>query len=235
MNRTIILATLKERFSTPTRWYSVVLLFALPIWWAHSVPAQAGNPVQSLWGALLVWLLGTGIIGEEISGGTILLVLSRPVRRWEYVVSKWAALALLTAVIVLVQALAIGAIQVEHRALIEPFVFAGTVLSSLMLGLGSAAVLVFFSVLIPSGREISGVGVVYLIGWLLKIFGPLFQHPALGRAGEEVLALLYPAVTFTPGAGVPWVAVTQWASSTTIALLAAVVALNRKELSYAAG
>jgi ABC-type Na+ efflux pump permease subunit len=199
------------------------------------MPAEAGNPVRSLWGALLVWLLGTGIIGEEISGGTILLVLSRPVRRWEYVVSKWTALSALTAVIVLVQALAIAAIQVRNQGAVDPWTFGFTVLSSLMLGMGSAAVLIFFSVMIPAGREISAVGVVYLVGSLCKILGPVFQHPWLGHAGEELVSLLYPTVTFVRGGGIPWVAVTQWASSTYIALLAAVVALNRKELSYAAG
>ncbi len=46
------------------------------------------------WAPWVVWVMGTGLVGTEMSQGSLVLVLTRPVRRWEYVLSKWAGLVL---------------------------------------------------------------------------------------------------------------------------------------------
>ena len=55
----------------------------------------AGTWTQSASSAwVLVWILGTGLLGQERAEGTLPLLLSRPVSRMGYVLSRWAGLVL---------------------------------------------------------------------------------------------------------------------------------------------
>ncbi len=236
MNPTIILTTLRERFSAKNRWFSVVLMFALPLFYAYAMPQLKESGVTGIWGALLVWMLGAGIIGEEVSAGTLLLVLARPIRRWEYVLSKWIALAALTAAILALQALALAAIAVRGGQLLDPALAGLRLAEALLLGTGSASVLILFSVLVPGGKEVSSIMLAWAGGWLLQVLGPYLGWMWLFHAGEGVVRLIYPTVSLGAGGGVGTAyAVLTWAMTTAVTLLAAVVAFNRRELSYAAG
>jgi hypothetical protein len=236
MNPTLIRTTLRERFSAINRWVSVILLFALPIFYAYAMPQMKGASVTGIWGALLVWMLGAGIIGEDISNGTILLVLARPIRRWEYVMSKWAALSILTVSILVAQALATTAVLIRTQQTVLPAEVLLRVVESILLGTGSAAVVVMFSVLVAGGKEVSSIMLCWAAGWGMTALGTWQHLPWLSTLGGSVVNILYPAVALGGmsliGAGM---VVLRWSAAISLLLLGAVAVINRKEFSYSAG
>lgn len=235
MNRTIILTTLRERFSAPNRWFAAALLFAIPILTSSAPGAGARMPFLDV---ILVWLVGAGIIGEEISTGTILLVLSRPVTRRAYVLSKWAALAILSSGIFLAQAALGWALAVYLGRTPEiTGVLAGAG-QSVLRGCGAAAVLMPFSVAIAGGKEISAIMLGWALGSILEVWGKLKEWPWLVGAGNAVTRFLIPTVNLTAtGTGFSSLPGQTAIFVLTVAgaLAAAILLLERRELSYSAG
>src|SRR5919198_2264006 len=92
MNATLIVASIRQRLSSPIRMALLAALFVFPL-----LPV-AFAPAAGLWflgdslGIALV--LAAGAIGSDVSAGVLLLLFARPVRRSEYVLSRWCALGL---------------------------------------------------------------------------------------------------------------------------------------------
>lgn len=238
MNRTIFLATLRERFSAPNRWFAAVVLFAIPI-----LTGSVGAPSSAFLDVLLVWLIGAGIVGEEVSSGTILLVLSRPVSRREYVLSKWVALSALAAGLFLLQAgLRWGVARWGATAYGGDALPAGTALEAaaraIFRGIGAAAVLMPFSVAIAGGKEISAIMLSWAAGTMVELFG---KHKDWGWTivlGQVITRFLVPTVELSAaGSGLASLPgqVAVFALTVAGALACAILLLERRELSYSAG
>ncbi|MEK7477410.1 MAG: ABC transporter permease subunit [Candidatus Coatesbacteria bacterium] len=236
MNWTIVRTTLRERMAGRGRWFSLVILFGMPLLWAGLLPAGTDS-FSSMWmNALLIWLVGAGVIGEEVSSGTILLVLSRPVSRSEYVFSKWIALACATAGVLAVQAVAIAAIAGWRGHPVEAVALVRQVLEAVFRAFGASAVVVMFSALVPGAKEMSVMMFTWLGGTLLGLLGQWKQWTAVTLGGGEVTSFMLPALDLGPlfgGGGFTWSGPVGYLSTVTLALAVAVWWLNRKELSYA--
>jgi Cu-processing system permease protein len=96
MNWVLVKNTLHRLWSRPVTvlvliGYSFYVLISL----FSEVANSGGDPgrfAKSAW--FLTWALGTGLLGAERSEGTLPLLLSRPVSRAQYVLSRWAGLVL---------------------------------------------------------------------------------------------------------------------------------------------
>src|SRR5262249_6327738 len=59
----------------------------------HLVVINLGLTAVSLFGMLIAIFIGIGLVSKEIGKRTLYTVLSRPVRRWEFIIGKFFGLA----------------------------------------------------------------------------------------------------------------------------------------------
>jgi hypothetical protein len=235
LNLTLALALVRQRLASPIRVAILGLMLTVPQLLLAVVP---GVGLGALGDAYPIGILfAAGMIGQDVSSGVLQLVLARPVRRWEYVLSRWGGAAGAATVAALAQAL-LGGIVLALR---------GAPPDAQQLALfGAARALEIFGVVavfallssLAGGLGDLGLYVVLTIGGgLLSLIGQLRQWPALQWAGQELGALLGPKLDLAAFvAGAPfWLPALTYASNLTLCLLLAVVVMNRKELSYASG
>jgi len=182
-------------------------------------------------------IFGVGMIGQDVSSGVLQLVFARPVRRWEYVLSRWAAVALGASALSLIQvALGVALAAARHGAPetssvawfllgreFEIFGLAGSMalFSGAMGGVGDVLVYVLLQV---------GTG-------LLQMIGQFRQSEFMLGLAREAGALVSPRIEVAQFmAGSPsWFAIATYASNLVLCLCVAVWLIDRKELSYASG
>lgn len=94
MNLPLILTTMKRIALRP--WGLVLILFYVLVGTMLiselSVKTDVTRVSLASSVGLFTWLLGTGLIGSDLSGGILPLLFSRPLKRSAYVLSRWAGL-----------------------------------------------------------------------------------------------------------------------------------------------
>ncbi|TMQ71594.1 MAG: hypothetical protein E6K81_09690, partial [Candidatus Eisenbacteria bacterium] len=92
MNLTLLLATWRQRLMSPIR---VVLLGGLLVVPLLGVAFVHGAGLSILGDSVgLTLVFAVGMIGQDVSSGVLQLLFARPVRRPEYVWSRWLATGL---------------------------------------------------------------------------------------------------------------------------------------------
>ena len=234
MNLTLVLATLRQRFTSPIR-LVIVLLFG----WMPMLPLliapRAGFAVLGD-GYFLALTLAAGMIGQDLSSGTLQLLLARPVTRAQYVFSRWGAVAAGTFLIMVLQAL-VAALIMALRGVPVPWVEAAQFLANgALLALGTAAVMALLSSLAAGIGDLGLLFLVFISAQVLEKLGMFKSWDWLVRGAGELLRVLKPQLDVAPlfhGDPVAWFAVVSYLSTVTICLGLAVVVMNRRELSYA--
>ena len=235
MNLTLMVGLWRQRLASPIRAVILSLMVVLP---PALVAAVNGLGLSALGdGFPIAMVFAVGMIGQDVSSGVLQLVFARPIKRSEYVLSRWLAVALGASVVSLAQiGLAWALMAARHAAPdlqavamfaagreLELFGVAATMalLSSLIGGLGDLAVYVLMNVL----------------GGILAMVGQFRQSNGLLWVGHEIGALVSPRIELAQiVAGSPsWFTIATYASNLTLCLLLAVLVMNRKELSYASG
>ncbi len=234
MNRALILATLRQRLSSPGRIAFLALFLLPPLAVLGFLPRTGlGSLVESFY---LVLVLGAGMIGQDFSTGVLQLLFARPVRRSEYVLSRWFAVGAAASGLALAQ-LAIAALLVTARGVPlqgrELALLAG---SDVVTGFGSAAVLALFSSLAGGFGDLALLLAVKLMGGMIEFVGRIKAWALVARLGGELSNLPAPQIDLGQvfGGGMPsWYDLASYFSTVTLCLALAIVAVNRKELSYA--
>src|SRR4030081_2685806 len=72
---------------------AAVLVGQISIDIEHLVVINLGLTAVSLFGVVIAIFIGIGLVSKEIEKRTLYTVLSRPVRRWEFIVGKFFGLA----------------------------------------------------------------------------------------------------------------------------------------------
>lgn len=234
MNRHVVLATLRERLAHPIRLATLLGLFLLPfpIALTESDPAR----VFHFFHGLLAVTVGAGIIGQEISAGTLALAFTRPIGRARYGLSKWGAIAALTALTSLTQEgllaavtqLRFGGVGIDALAMeaAERILVAASV-SALLLLLSSAG----------SGLSDLAIWGLGTIAAQVAYGAGLASHePFWCRLGENLQFLLAPGYDLLDrvrrGEAV-WGAVAIALVITVAALGLALYVIQRREITYA--
>ena len=235
MNRTLLAAFLRQRLTSPMRLALIVLFTLFPL----GLVAIMGSlsPLSGIAGPLAL-VFAAGAIGQDVSSGTLQLLLVRPVTRPAYLVNRWLASGL-GALGLTLFAFALGALVLMLKG--SPPAAPELVTLSLeatSAAAGNAAVMVMLSTL---AGGLGDIGIYFASLLLLQMLGGAasFGHWGwLVRASSELEGVLGPKLSFawlvqhTPPS---WFALTSWASSITLALAVGIARLNRRELSYAAG
>jgi len=234
MNPTLVLATLRQRFTSPIRMLIVMVLGWTPM--LAVVMAPGGGFAALGDGYFFVLALGAGMIGQDVSSGTLPLLLARPVTRAEYVFSRWGATAAGAFVIMLLQGLTAIAIMLLRGASV-PWSDAGVFLANGTLTvLGAAALLALLSALAGGLGDIGLLLLLFISAQVVQKIGMFKSWMWLVRGTEEFMGALKPQLNLGPlvhGAAVPWFAVVSWLSTVTLCLALAIMVMNRRELSYA--
>ena len=236
MNPTLVTTLWRQRLTSPVRVAILAALTGMPLLGVAFMPAAGLGLLGGAQGLILT--LGAGMIGQDLSSGVLQLLFARPVRRPEYVVSRWLGVGLAATAVSLLQ-LGMACGLLAGRGAVptaqEIVMFGG---GRLLESFGGAAVLALFSSLIGGFGDLGIYLLVNLGAGIVQMAGQVKQWLWLSRAGAEINAALTPTVdlmrlvTATP---MPWFPIVSYASTVVLCLALAIVVINRKEFSYASG
>jgi hypothetical protein len=235
MNATLVSALLRQRLASPMRMF---ILFALAAP-ALGIAALTGTLVPVVGGGYwFALVLAAGAIGQDVSSGVLHLTFARPVTRSSYVLSRWFAAAAGGFALALARLLLAAALLALRGAAPNLTELCAAALEDALLAPVGAAVMVMLSAFVD------GLGDVALFA--LSTLGLQVGHMVAqakdwtiaDRALVELQRTLKPELTFpwlSGHAGQLWNPYVAALSTITLALAVAILAVNRRELSYAAG
>jgi ABC-type transport system involved in multi-copper enzyme maturation permease subunit len=236
VNPTILQATWQERLSHPIRLGSLLGAFLLPLVTTAIDPEP--QLAESFWAEGFAAILATGIIGLEISSGSLALVFTRPIARGAYVVSRWTAVATIAIGFSILQ-LACQVVLMRsagHSVPVELLFFDAA--DRIFLAGGVSAVFLLFSCIGSSIADLFFWAGANVLADVLQVSGRLTGHASLARAGRWVNELVNPhfdLYRFVFSSPLPWSEALRYASVLSICLVLATSLINRRELSYATG
>jgi ABC-type transport system involved in multi-copper enzyme maturation permease subunit len=237
LNPTLLTTLWRQRLTSGIRMALIAIFSLVPL------GAIAMAPVTGLAGFrdpfALILVIAGGAIGQDSSAGVLQLLFARPVRRSEYVLSRWIGVAALVSAIVVVQ-IALGSTLLAWRGRPpDPKEVLMMMADNVAFTVGLSAVIVMFSTFIGGIADLGLLLLSFLMTNLVSLIGSAAKMPALTRAAEELKTFLAPKLDLTgwvlDHGPVSWFAVVSYASSITLCLVIAIVVMNRKELSYASG
>jgi ABC-type transport system involved in multi-copper enzyme maturation permease subunit len=231
---TVFLHALLQIYHHRVRMYLFLIVFGCLLL-AYTQGSIEGLNGATTW---FVWILGAGLIGKDISAGTLHLWVTRPLVRYRYVLAKWLALAMASAAAGWVH-LALGVfilgVYFHKTPPLSAIGVAGIVVLATSLSM-SAMVAAFSSILRGMGDLALWVGiwlVLSLATWVLemnKIHTQLFSYftEALFAPASQLSSSLQNGSWNTP----------HWAALVFVTagyLSLAAWLMNRKEFSYGNG
>ncbi len=235
MNVTLMRAFAVQRLTSPMRLFLLAPAFGFPLLAVLFMGSL--QPLQHA-AAMFAMLLAAGAIGQEVSSGVLQLTFARPISRPSYVASRWAAATTLSIALALAQ-VAIGfALAMARGGGPSPMLALTILLEDALMAAATAAVFVCLSSLVNGLGDVA----IWAMAWItLQLAGGVasIKHWTLvARLCEELRHTLQPEISLAWLAGqgtADWAALANVVSVTVLALALAIVAVNRKELTYAAG
>jgi ABC-type Na+ efflux pump permease subunit len=237
MNRAIFLATVRERINNSGRMVLLGLFVLLGVLEAVQARTGGGAPGHTLV-VYLALVLGSGLIGTDVSAGVLHLLFLRPVSRMEYVLSKWLAVSAGCAVVAFLRlALYVGILSLG-RSPVDWDAVTQNGLDCLLVSFGVSAVLACFSALGEGYADLRIYLLVFLLGVVLQALGGLRGEPWWDVVARQIYEVLVPRIDLGSALDTTAtliLALVSYLSTVSAAVTLAVVAVNRRELSYAAG
>lgn len=233
MNVTLIGAFLRQRFTSPMRLALLVLFTLFPLGGAAIMGTL--EVFSNLAGPIAI-LLAAGAIGQDVSSGTLQLLLVRPVTRPSYVLNRWLA-AVMGAVGIVCSLLVLGTLIMFLRGTPPTaMVLVRMLLEAVSDAAGTAAVIVALSSLVGGLGDLALYFGSMIVLQMLNALA-MFKHwDWLARACSELNGVLSPDLSFawlSSGLSPSPFMFVSFASTVTLALAVAITRLNRRELSYA--
>ncbi len=234
MNMTLVQSFLRQRFSSPMR---LGLLFLMTVFPLGGVAIMGTLSVLSGLAGPIAMILAAGAIGQDLSSGTLQLLLVRPVTRPSYLLSRWYAVVLATTVI-LASVLALGSIAMVLRGS-PPDVreLALMLAEGIFTAAGQSAVIIMFSSLVGGLGDIGLWFACIVALQMLTLAAQFKQWASVVRILHELNDVLSPSLSLQwlmQGTPPSWFALASFASTVTLALAVGITRLNRREISYAA-
>jgi ABC-type transport system involved in multi-copper enzyme maturation permease subunit len=236
MNLTLMLSYWRQRLVSPIRVALLGALFGMPLLGVAFMHGAGLSVLGDSTGLVLVFAVG--MIGQDVSSGVLQLLFARPVRRPEYVWSRWLATGLAAAAVGVLQvALAVALLSARGAAppAQEAALFAG---QRVLECFGLAAVFALLSSLIGGVGDLALYFLGTVGGGVLQMAGGAMQQPAVARAGNELMGFVTPKLDLAQivsASPLPLFPIASYLSTVALCLALAMVVVNRKELSYASG
>jgi len=233
VNQTLILNLARRRLTSVPR----LVLLGLPVFTV--LPAAGYNhslePIMPLASYLGV-VFAAGAIGQDVSAGTLQLLLARPVTRPEYVVNRWLGASLLATAWQTMMLLFGVLVLLSGHHDVDAVALLRAIGEGAARAFGAAAVVVMFSSLVGGLADIGlliGIAAATQFGTMASQFaGWSYVGIALQKIQESLMPEL-PLGWIGQGERPPWETLATWGFVVALALFVAIVRMNRKELSYA--
>jgi ABC-2 type transport system permease protein len=133
---------------------------------------------------LIALVFGTGALGTELEDGTIVYLLTKPIRRWRIVLAKGVVAAGLTAALIVPATLLTGLIATtQDSSMAGP-----TVAYAIAAGIGGAAYALAFMALSSFTTRALAIGLGYVLLWEGVLSG-LFEGTRLFSIRQATLGL----------------------------------------------
>ena len=203
------------------------------------VVKDVGLSSIAFFGALMAILIGTGLVYKEIDKRTIYTLLSKPLRRIEFILGKFAGLALTLLVMIALMTVVFLALVYAHTLRVEWPLLAAVVFIYLELLLLTAVAVFFSCFSTPILSSLFSLG-FYLIGhfsWSLQTLIKKIR-PGFGRTAVQVLYTVLPDLEHfnyktevVHGLGIPassWWSAPAYGLCYTVFVLALAVAVFRR-------
>lgn len=235
MNPTLIRAFLRQRFTSPMRLGLTSLFTFFPL-----VGVVLSGELALLGGIAgpLAVLFAAGAIGQDVSSGTLQLLLVRPVTRPGYVLNRWLG-AMFAALGVVLMTIVCAVLLLYLRSTPpDPLALSRLVLDSVTAIAGHSAVMLMLSSLVGGVGDVALYAASLFVAQMLVVLATWQRWGWLMRTCTEVQGVLGAKLSWAwLGTGMAPSAfeIVSWASTITLALAVAIAAMNRKELSYASG
>ena len=235
MNATLLRAFLLQRFTSPMRLGLTSLFTFFPL-----VGVAFSGQLALLGGIAgpIALIFAAGAIGQDVSSGTLQLLLVRPVTRPSYVLHRWLGACLAAGMVVTLTLLCGVLLALLHGTPPDLLGVVRLALEAWCAIAGHAAVLVALSALVGGLGDVALYAGTFFVCQMLTVLGTWKQWAWLLRASREIEGTLGAKLSWAwLGAGMAPSAfeMASWASTITLALLVAILLVNRKELSYASG
>lgn len=236
MNHALVVGFWRQRAASPFRLALLAFVVGTPLLPVLFMPQAGLAPLGEITGIVLIVVAGA--IGQDVSSGVLQLLFARPIRRSEYVLSRWAAASLAAAALLALQVALATAILALRGAAPPASVALLAAGDRMLAGAGLCAVVLLFS------SVVGGIGDVglWLVGTLTAalagLAGGTLKAPWLARAADELQRTLNPKIELALLFGVgrfSWFETLSYLSTVALCLALAIVIVNRKELSYASG
>ena len=233
MNSTLFVTALRQRFTSTARLVLTAVVFLFPLGLcliAHEVGLQAVRV-----GPMFAFILSVGILGQESSSGVLQLLFARPIRRWEYVVSRWLAVVVAACGLIVLQ-VSIACLLLARHGLPEGREIFAVLADQATQAIGTASVILFFSSFISGAGDVIAIVLTFLTAQVVTGIGQWRDNPVMARIGEETMRFVapqLPIVVLMSGGRVPWFEVVSYVSTVSLCVAVAVVVVNRREISYA--
>jgi hypothetical protein len=228
-----MLAHWRQRAMSPMRMVFLLMMFTFPLLPLFVAPSMGFTTLQDARGLTLIFAVG--MIGQDVSSGVLQLLFARPVRRADYVLSRWAAVGIAAAALAIAQLLAAWVILTLRGAAPDPAMVELAMAQRTVEVAQLAAVIALFSALINGIGDLGLWFLAQLAGGALAVVAQWRHWAWLGHVGDEIGHIVAPTINLagiTSGvAGIEPLALAL--STTTLALVLAILLVNRKELSYA--
>jgi hypothetical protein len=235
VNRTLVLGLIRQRLASPLRATIIGLVVVVP---ATIISALPGAGLAVLGDAIpIAMVFAVGMIGQDVSSGVLQLVLARPLKRWEYVISRWLGVAFGASAASLAQIGLAWAVMALRGFAPEPTAVALFAAGREIEIFGLAAAMALLSSLVGGFGDLALYVMLNIAGGALSLAGQIWRSAALQWVGEQLGAWITPRIDLVQiVSGTPsWFTIATYASNVSLSLLVAVLIMNRKELSYASG
>ena len=219
---------------------SVAFIVALVFVGLTGILAATFNAPGSLWPPLvhlIAIITGAALIGPEFSTSTLQLIVSKPIRRSTYLVSRVIGVFACVLLVACVGLVAEIAMRFLLRGMQMPWLYLGgataIVLTTSFLTIALLAMLgsvsrSYLNVAIYLGAEMAFTVLEALLG-VIRMRAPfLAEHPEIERAIMRIDDVLYPAAS--PAIDGMWFA--RVFVTAAIAIVLACVAFERREVPY---
>lgn len=232
MNLELYRAALEQRLSSRLR-----IALALFVNFVSGFGLNGFLPYGFVAPALTAYVVTAGILGKEFSAGTPQLTFARPVTRSSYVLSRWAAcVTVMLAFNVVAIVLGLWISHASHA----PGPSAARLLVAEIAGIGTCAVVVGFSALSNGFADVVLIAAWGVAMGVLNAVASQVHDPDLGHGLATAADTLYRWVFPDPlhdvtllVSGVDVASAATFVAASAFWLLVAVVALGRREVTYA--
>lgn len=256
----LVTNVLYERLHSPARLLAVGLIILFLVYgdafilssgeFPHLDTTWLSEDTRSL--SFFAYILGFGVIGQDMSSGTIQVILSRPLSRVSYVLSKWTAIFLGSVFLCLFTALAEHLVSVGQNPnlLFDPSLLL-VCADRILLCLLSTSLIVCLSSLFPGMRDIMALIAASFLNEFLSLtlyFSQDISHiPGIPETLAKVVNNILHFLTYVSSMlasvtdlrlafivyGISWARITFFCLLISGLVALAVFVVVKKEISYA--